>query len=215
MSTDKELKQAVLDELNWEPSVNAAHIGVSAKDGIISLMGHVETFAEKSAAERAARRVSDVKAVAEEIDVRLPFTVKHGDEEIAAAAVNRLLWDASVPNGAVTVRVEKGHVTLAGEVEWYYQAQAAVSDIRGMWGVVGVKNEIKISPKPNATAIRDQIMVALDRAWFDPAKISVTAEAGHVKLTGKVNSWHEREEAGDAAWAAPGTTSVKNDLHIV
>ena len=127
MSDDKRLKQAVLDELQWEPSVNAAHIGVTAKDGIITLMGHVENFSEKSAAEKAARRVKDVRAVAEEIEVRLPFSVKHGDEEIASAAVNRLQWDSTFPNGAVKAKVEKGWVTLTGEVDWHYQQEAAAT----------------------------------------------------------------------------------------
>ena len=107
MSDDKQLKQAVLDELQWEPSVNAAHIGVTAKDGVVTLMGHVETFSEKSAAEKATRRVNNVRAIAEEIEVRLPFNVKHGDEEIASAAVNRLKWDSTVPSGAVKAKVEK------------------------------------------------------------------------------------------------------------
>src|SRR5271154_2311040 len=163
MSDDKRLKQAVLDELQWEPSVNAAHIGVTAKDGVVTLMGHVENFAEKSAAERAARRVKEVRAVAEEIEVRLPFSVKHGDEEIASAAVNRLQWDSAVPKGTVKVKVEKGWVTLTGEVDWHYQQDAAASDVRGLWGVIGVSNEIAIKPKPNTSNIRDKIMVALDR----------------------------------------------------
>lgn len=214
MSDDKHLKQAVLDELKWEPSVNEAHIGVTAKDGVITLMGHVETFSEKFAAEKAARRVNDVKAVAEEIEVRLPFSVKHGDEEIAAAAVDRLRWDSSVPSGAVKARVEKGWVTLTGEVDWHYQQEAAMGDVRGLWGVKGVSNDIAIKPRPDTSAIRDKIMVALDRSWFDPATINVTAVGGKVKLTGQVNSWYERDEAGSAAWAAPGATSVENDICV-
>jgi len=214
MSDDKRLKQAVLDELQWEPSVNAAHIGVTAKDGVVTLMGHVENFAEKSAAERAARRVKEVRAVAEEIEVRLPFSVKHGDEEIASAAASRLQWDSAVPKGAVKVKVEKGWVTLTGDVDWHYQQDAAASDVRGLWGVIGVSNEIAIKPKPNTSNIRDKIMVALDRSWFDPATINVTAQGGKVTLTGEVDSWYERDEAGSAAWAAPGTTSVQNDISV-
>jgi osmotically-inducible protein OsmY len=214
MSDDKRLKQAVLDGLEWEPSVNAAHIGVTAKEGVITLMGHVENFFEKSAAERAARRVKEVKAVAEEIEVRLPFSIKHGDEEIASAAVNRLKWDSTFPDGAVKAKVEKGRVTLTGEVDWHYQQEAAMNDVRGLWGVTGVSNEITIKPRPNASNIRDKIMVALDRSWFDPATINVTAQGGKVTLTGKVNSWYERDEAGSTAWAAPGTTSVENDIYV-
>ena len=214
MSDDKHLKQAVLDELQWDPSVNAAHIGVTAKDGVIALMGHVENFSEKFAAEKAARRVKEVKAVAEEIEVRLPFSVKHGDEEIASAAVNRLKWDSTVPSGAVKVKVENGWVTLTGGVDWYYQQEAAVNDVRGLWGVIGVSNEIIIKSKPNTKDIKDNIMVALNRSWFDPATINVTAQGGKVKLTGKVRSWYERDEAGSTAWAAPGTTSVENDISV-
>ncbi len=214
MSDDKHLKQAVLDELQWEPSVNAAHIGVTAKDGVVTLMGHVETYAEKSASEKATRRVNDVKAVVEEIEVRLPFSVKHGDDEIAAAAIDRLKWDSTVPSGAVKVNVEKGWVTLTGEIDWHYQAEAAISAIRGLWGVVGVSDEITVKPRPNTSTIRANILKALDRSWFDPASIDVSAIGGDVKLTGKVNSWYERDEAGSAAWAAPGTTSVENNLSV-
>jgi len=214
MSDDKNLKQAVLDELNWEPSVNAAHIGVTAKDGVVTLMGHVENFSEKSAAEKAARRVNSVKAVAEEIEVRLPFSAKHGDEEIASAAIERLRWDSSVPSGAVKVKVEKGWVTLTGEVDWHYQKEAAINDIRGLWGVIGVSNDIAIKPRPNASSIRESIMVALDRSWLHPLTINVTAQGGIVKLTGKVNSWYERDEAGSIAWTAPGAILVENNIAV-
>lgn len=215
MSDDKHLKQAVLDQLTWEPSVNAAHIGVTAKGGVVTLMGHVESYAEKFAAEKATRRVKDVKAVAEELEVRLPFGVKHGDEEIAAAAVARIGWDSAVPRDAVKAKVEKGWVTLTGEVDWHYQQEAAADDVRRLSGVIGLYNEITIKPKPNTSKIHDDIMVALDRAWFDPATINVTAQGGKVKLTGTVESWYERDEASSTAWAAPGTTSVQNDLAIL
>jgi osmotically-inducible protein OsmY len=214
MTDDKHLKQAVLDELKWEPSVNAAHIGVTAKDGVITLMGHVETFSEKSAAEKAARRVKDVKAIAEEIEVRLPFTVTHGDEEIAAAAIGRLNWDSAVPADSVKAKVEAGWVTLTGDVDWHFQHQAAADDVRGLWGVKGVSNQINIKSKPDTGAIRDKILTALDRSWFDPATINVTSDGGKVKLTGKVNTWYERDEAGYAAWAAPGTTAVVNEISV-
>ena len=215
MSDDKRLKQAVLDELQWEPSVNAAHIGVAAKDGVITLMGHVESFFEKFAAEKAARRVNEVKAVAEEIEVRLPFSVKHGDEEIASAAANRLQWDSAVTKGAVKVKVEKGWITLTGEVEWRYQQDCAVDDVRALHGVIGVSNGMSIKPKINTENIRNDIMLALDRSWFDPETIEVAAQGGKVTLTGNVGSWYERNAAISAAWAAAGTTSVENHLEIV
>ena len=215
MSDDKQLQQAVLDELQWEPSVNAAHIGVTAKSGVVTLLGHVGTFSEKFAAEKATRRVKDVKAVAEELEVQLPFSVRHGDEEIASAALNRLKWDSAVPVDAVKAKVEKGWVTLTGEVDWHYQQQAAADDVRGILGVVGVANDISIKPRPNTAEIRNNIMVALDRSWFDPATINVTAQGGTVKLTGTVESWYERDEASSAAWAAPGTTSVENNIAVI
>ena len=121
---------------------------------------------------------------------------------------------SAVPKGAVKAKVEKGWVTLTGQVEWHYQQDAAENDVRGLWGVIGVSNEIAITPKPNALNIRDNIMVALDRSWFDPATINVTAQGGRVTLTGTVDSWYERDEASQTAWAAPGTTSVQNDLTV-
>jgi len=215
MFDDKQLQQAVIDQLKWEPSVKAAHIGVTAKDGVVTLMGHVESYSEKFAAEKAARRVKDVKAVAEELDVRLPFSVKHGDEEIASAAVNRMKWDAAVPSDAVKVKVEKGWITLTGEVDWHFQQEAAADDVRGLWGVVGISNQITIKPKPNTAKIKDDILTALGRSWLDPATINVSAQGGNVKLTGKVESWYERDEASSTAWAAPGTTSVENDIAVI
>ncbi len=215
MSDDKLLKQAVLDELNWEPSVDAAHIGVTAKDGVVTLMGHVESYREKSAAERAARRVNDVKGVAEEIRVRLPSGAQLDDEEIATAAVNRLKWDATIPNSVIKAKVENGMITLTGEVEWHYQQEAAADDVRGLRGVIGVSNQITIKPKPDTSRIREDILAALDRSWFDPATITVSAQGGKVTLTGNVESWYERDEAGSTAWAAPGTTSVENNIAII
>ena len=214
MFDDKGLKQAVLDELGWEPSVNGSHIGVTAKNGVVTLMGHVETYSEKYHAEKAARRVKGVKAVAEELEVRLPFSVKHGDEEIAAAAINRMEWDSSVPKDAVKTKVEKGWISLTGEVDWHYQQKAAADDVRGLWGVVGVSNLITIRQKPDTAKIKGDIMIALDRSWFNPASITVSATGGKVTLTGSVDSWYERDEAGSTAWAAPGTTSVQNEIAV-
>jgi len=215
MTDDQRLKQAVLDELKWEPSVNAAHIGVSATGGVVTLMGHVESYSEKFAAEKAARRVKDVKGIAEEIEVQLPFNVKHDDEDIATAAVNRMNWDTSVPKDSVKAKVENGWITLTGEVDWHYQQEAAAHDVRGLWGVVGVLNQISIRSKPNAAKIKEDIIVALDRSWLDPATINVTAQDGKVKLTGTVESWHERDDANSTAWAAPGTTSVENEIAVL
>ncbi|MCW1919950.1 BON domain-containing protein [Rhodobacter sp. KR11] len=214
MSDDTHLKQAVLDELKWEPSVNAAHIGVTAKDGVVTLMGSVSTYAEKHGAETAALRVKDVKAVAEEIEVKLPSDVKHGDAEIAAAAVDRLAWNTSVPKDAVKVTVNKGWVTLTGDVHWHFQHDAAADAVRRLWGVTGVSNQIAIKPQASAVNIKADIMSALNRSWFSPEKIDVATTDGRVTLTGTVEYWDERELAGNAAWAAPGVTSVSNDIRV-
>jgi osmotically-inducible protein OsmY len=216
MSSDNQLQQAVLAELKWEPSVTAAHIGVAANAGVVTLSGHVGSFAEKLAAEATARRVKGVKALAEEIEVRLPFATKKTDEEIAAAALGRLAWDVSVPNDAVKVKVEKGRITLTGQVDWQYQRQAAEHDVRGLYGVVGTSNQIKINPKVNTSNISDDIMHALHRSWFfDPKTINVSADEGEVRLSGTVRSWHERQVAAATAWAAPGVTDVVNDIVII
>ncbi|MGL5115117.1 MAG: BON domain-containing protein [Beijerinckiaceae bacterium] len=216
MSDDNPLKSAVLAELKWEPSVEASHIGVTAKDGIVTLMGHVGSFAEKYAAEAAAGRVKGIKAIAEEVEVRLPYSIKHDDEAIATAAVGRLAWNSSVPKDAVKVRVEKGWVTPSGTVEWNYQKTSAAHDIRYLSGVVGVSNEIRIKPHANAANISDDINQALHRSWFfdEPQTVFVSADGGKVKLTGTVDSWFDRQTAADTAWAAPGATSVENDIRV-
>ena len=215
MSQDRELQQAVLDEFIWEPSVTAGHIGVTANAGVVTLSGHVDSYAKKHAAETAARRVKGVRAVAEEIEVRLPFETKRSDEEIAAAAIERLSWNVSVPRDSVQVKVEQGWVTLTGQVDWWYQKDAAEHDIRPLLGVVGVSNLATIKQRVNTAGLSDDITHALHRSWFfDPEEVHVRAEGGKVVLTGTVHSFHEREVAAQTAWAAPGATMVENDLAV-
>jgi len=216
MSQDNQLQQAVLAELKWEPSITAAHIGVTAKNGIVTLSGHVESFIERHAAETATRRVKGVKAVAEEIEVHLPFDAKRDDEEIAAAALNRLAWNVSVPRDTIQLNVEKGWVTLNGEVDRYYRKEAAEKDIEGLLGVVGLTNHITIKPIASASNISHDIMHALHRSGFlDVKTISVNALDGKVQLSGNVNSWHDLEVAIATAWAAPGVTEVENNITII
>jgi len=216
MTEDRKLQEAVLAELSWEPSVTAGHIGVTARHGVVTLTGHVESFAEKHAAETAAGRVKGVVAVAEEIEVKLPFERQRGDEEIAAAATERLSWDVSVPKDAVKVKVEKGWITLSGEVDRHFQKDAAEQDVRRLMGVVGVSNQTTIKPTLNIADISDKIVHALHRSWFfDPKNISVTAEGGTVRLSGTVHSISERADALATAWAAAGTTDVVNDILVV
>ena len=215
MSQDSQLQQAVLDEFTWEPSVTAGHIGVTASAGVVTLSGHVDSYAKKHAAETAARRVKGVRAVAEEIEVRLPFETKRSDEEIAAAAIERLSWNVSVPKDSVQVKVEQGWVTLTGQVDWWYQKDAAEHDIRPLLGVVGVSNLATIKPRVNTAGLSDNITHALHRSWFfDPEEVHVRAEGGKVVLTGTVHSFHEREIAAQTAWSAPGATMVENDLAV-
>jgi osmotically-inducible protein OsmY len=216
MPNDNRLQQAVLDELSWEPSVTAAHIGVAANSGVVTLTGHVESFAQKHAAEAAVRRVKGVKAVAEEIEVRLPYETKRSDEEIAGAAIGRFEWDVSIPRDTIKVTVDKGWVTLTGEVDWNYQKDAASMDVRALFGVVGVSNQITIKPTVNTSNISDDIMHALGRSWFfDPKTISVSAQGGKVRLTGTVHTWHDRQLAAATAWSAPGATVVENDIAVI
>lgn len=216
MSDDRHLQEAVLAELNWEPSVNAAHIGVTANAGVVTLTGHVESFAEKHAVEEATRRVKGVKAVAEELEVRLPVETKRSDDEIAAAAIDRLGWDVSVPRDAVKINVEQGWVTLTGEVTWHYQKAAAAEDVRRLFGVVGVSNHISIKPRVNVENVSDAIMHALHRSWFfDPRTINVSANGGKVRLSGTAPSLHDRQVAAATAWTAPGVTDVENDIAVL
>ena len=216
MSQDSKLQQAVLAELEWEPSVNPAHIGVTANAGVVTLTGHVEDYTQKHAAEAAAGRVKGVKAVAEELEVKLPFDVRRDDEAIAAAAVDRLGWDVSVPRDAVKVRVEHGWVTLSGEVDWWFQGQAAEQAVKHLMGVVGVSNATAIKPSVDTATLSDDITHALHRSWFfDPKTVQVTAERGQVRLTGTVHSQHDRQLAAETAWAAQGATGVQNLITVV
>ncbi|MCJ2136936.1 BON domain-containing protein [Methylobacterium sp. J-026] len=215
MTMDKTLQTNVIAELGWEPSVTAAHIGVTAKDGIVTLTGHVQNYMEKYAAERAAGRVKGVRAVAEEIEVRLPDHARRNDDEIAVALLQRLDWNVSIPDGAVQAKVEKGWVTLTGTVDWQYQKEAAQHDIRGMLGVVGISNWIAIKARPSAVNIGADITKALHRSWYDPKTIAVSAEGGVVHLSGTVDTWYDRQMAGWTAWGAPGATTVENDIRVV
>jgi osmotically-inducible protein OsmY len=215
MSEDRDLQESVMAELGWEPSVEAAHIGVAVNAGVVTLTGHVQSFPQKIAAERTVARVKGVKAVAEEIEVKLPYDIRRGDEDIAGAAIERLAWDASVPRDAIDIRVEKGWVTLNGEVDWQFEKQAAAQAVRTLIGVVGVSNQIEVKPTVNADDVGQNITRALHRSWFyDPNTIKVSSQGGKIKLTGQVTTWNARDLAGKTAWSAPGATSVENDITV-
>ena len=213
--SDSTLRQAVIDELTWQPGVSAAHIGVTASDGVVTLMGHVGTYMEKWNAERAAGRVSGVKGVANELEVRYPLSDKKEDDDIAKNALQALAWDIEVPDNKVKVKVEKGWVTLTGTVDWYYQKNAAEADVRKLHGVTGVSNNITILPSVQATDVRDRIQAALKRnAQIEADNITVTAEGEKVTLNGKVKTWAEDNLVVDTAWLAPGVTQVVDRLTV-
>jgi osmotically-inducible protein OsmY len=215
MSQDRLLQEAVLAEFLWEPSITAAHIGVTAENGVVTLTGHVPDYFQKSAAEKAAARVKGVRAIAQEIEVLLPVQTERSDENIAHAAIDRIAWEVSVPADAIKVTVEHGWVTLTGEVEWYYQKESAENVIRGLRGVVGISNLATIKPRVNVVNIGHDIGTALHRSWFDPSTIAVSAVGGRVTLKGTVHTPDDKWKAATTAWASPGTIDVENDLIVV
>lgn len=215
MTSDSTLRADIEAELEFEPSLNAASIGVAVKDGVATLTGHVASYAEKIAAERAVSRVKGVRAIAEEIEVRLPFEVKKDDGEIARRVANELNWSASLPADAVRSKVENGWVTLNGEVDWQYQKEEAAAGLRRLSGIVGVTNLIKIRPHPTAADVSEQISRAYRRnAQIDASGIKVVVSGGRVTLSGRVKAWHERREAEKAAWAISGVTEVVDNLFV-
>ena len=182
---------------------------------MITLTGHVPSYIEKSAAERAAARVRGVKAVAQEIEVQLPVETQRSDENIALAAIDRIGWEASVPVDAVKVKVEGGWITLTGEVEWHYQRDSAENVVRGLRGVVGITNMTTVRMRPNVVNIGHDIGTALHRSWFDPSTIDVSAIGGKVTLRGTVHTPADKWKAATTAWGSPGTVDVENDLIVV
>jgi osmotically-inducible protein OsmY len=212
-----ELRQDVLAELEYEPSIDAAHVGVAVEDGVVTLTGHVTTYAQKVAALEATRRVKGVLAVADEIEIRYPGGKHEADDEIAARALGILKWDSTIPANAVQVTVRNGWVTLNGQVYWQYQRQAAEADVRKLSGVVGIKNNITIKPMAQVADIKAKIEAALRRrAEVEAKSISVAVrDGGSVTLDGQVDNWAERQAVENAAWSATGVKSVEDRLRIV
>jgi osmotically-inducible protein OsmY len=216
MISDHKLRQDVLDELEFEPSINAAHIGVGVNRGVVTLTGFVPSYAEKKAVERAVLRVKGVKAMAEEIEVRLPEDKKTADEEIAGRAVDILKWRVGLPADRIAIKVEKGMVTLTGELDWHYEKAEAAAAVQHLTGVIGVINDIRV--RANAVKlpeVKDKIERALLRsAELDASRITVRIDGAKVVLGGKVHAWFERDLAERAAWAVPGVTEVRDEIQI-
>jgi osmotically-inducible protein OsmY len=209
-----DIKQDVLDELAWDTSLDAAGIGVAITDSAVTLTGHVRSYAEKRAAEKAAKRVHGVIAVANDLEVRLPSSLQRDDTDIAAAVGSALKWHVTVPS-AVTATVERGWVTLEGEVDWIFQRRGAENAVRDLTGVRGVSNMVRLRARALPKDISDQIQKAFHRsAQIDADQIRVSVSGGKVALTGSVRSWSERTEAEHAARAAAGVTEVDNQLRV-
>jgi osmotically-inducible protein OsmY len=214
--SDRSLKQAVEDELSWEPSINSGHIGVTAENGVVTLTGHVGSYIEKLNAERAARQVKGVRAIAQEIEIRLPNEKKTSDDQIAKRALDIIAWDSTIPKDKLQVKVESGFVTLSGQVDWHYQRTDAEFSVRKLEGIKGLSNQIQVKPRVRASDVKSLIESALKRnAELEAGSIKVSVVNGRVTLDGKVKAWYERELAERMAWSAPGVVSVEDHISIV
>jgi osmotically-inducible protein OsmY len=213
--TDEEIQQDVLEELKWDKHVRPNEIGVAVKDGIVTLTGWVDSFMKKFSAEEVAHRVPGVKAVVNDIEVRLPSSAERTDVDLAAAVLNALKWDADVPAGKIDVTVSHGWVTLKGEVDYGYQKIDAEHAIRHIAGIRGVTNLIRIKPQVLPTDLKQSIEKALIRhAEIDAQRITVEVVGSKVILRGTVRSYAEKKAAEEAAWSAPGITEVDNRITI-
>ena len=215
MKTDSDLKKDVLEELAWDPLVPEERVGVAVREGVVTLTGHLDSYAEKVATRRAAERVSGVKAIAMEMDVIPVGLHQHSDTEIAAAVEHALSWNSAIPANQVRVTVEKGWVTLSGELDWNFQRRAVERMIRPLKGVVGIIDNIRLKAQSVPTNLSTRIQDALTRqAEREAKRIEISVDGSVVTLRGKVHSWAERSAAEGVTWAAPGVSRVNNQLTI-
>lgn len=215
MKHDVQLQQDVLNELKWEPSVNADNIGVMVQDGIVTLSGHVHTFAEKWRAEEAAQRVAGVKALVIEVEVKLLADNQRPDADIARSAENVVRWSNDLRHNSVKIMVEQGWITISGFVEWAFQKRNIGYALSNLMGVVGVNNQLSVEPKVKSEAVKTDIEQALKRRAIEGVKhVSITVQGAEVTLTGHVHSWAERELVNHSAWNTPGVKSVINHITI-
>ena len=210
---DTELRDIVERALDYEPSIDAANIGVAVENGVVTLTGHVVNYAQKYVAERVVQGVSGVRGIAQEIEVRDGHGKRLADDEIASRALNSIAWDVTVPDGKIQVRVQQGWVTLSGKVDWYFQRAAAEHVVRKLSGVLGVINQIVVQPAIKVSDVKHRIEDALKRsAEIEASGVTVSVSDNRVTLEGKAHSLSERRAIERAAWAAPGVASVDDRL---
>ena len=213
--TDTELQKDVMSELKYDPSVKVSDIGVLAKNGTVTLNGYATSYSEKGEAVHATKRVAGVKAIADDIEIQLPASYHRTDTDIAAAAINQIEWSTTIPNGTVQATVRDGWITLDGEVEWWYQKNAAGSLVKQMAGVKGVTNSISIPPKVTKKAVEADIKSAFKRsAMLDAQHIRVETSGNNVTLHGQVRNYNEYDEAERVAWSEPSVSTVDNRLEV-
>jgi len=216
MKSDSALQQDVMAELAWDPSIHHTDIGVAVSHGVVTLSGLVRSYVEKMEAERVVRRVAGTRAIAEALKVRYPSDAKTADSEIARRILDLFAWSVSVPEGQIEVKVEHGWVTLTGTVDWFYQKEAACRAAGKISGVTGISNLIALREVPVAGDVKERIVAAIKRAANgDAQSVTVVTHGGKVTLGGRVRGWNERQIAERAAWAAPGVTSIEDNIIVL